>query len=72
MDRLLSMRVFQKVIDEDGFAAAARVLDMSPAGVTRLVTDLEQHLGTRMIQRTTRKLALTAAGEAYLLRVRSI
>jgi DNA-binding transcriptional LysR family regulator len=72
MDRLLSMRVFQKVIDEDGFAAAARVLDMSPAGVTRFVTDLEQHLGTRLIQRTTRKLALTGAGEAYLLRVRSI
>ena len=72
MDRLLSMRVFQKVIDEDGFAAAARVLEMSPAGVTRLVTDLEQHLGTRLIQRTTRKLALTGAGEAYLLRVRSI
>eukprot|EP01031_Cornospumella_fuschlensis_P005262 gene5262-6558_t len=44
------MRVFQKVIDEGGFAAAARGLDMSPAGVTRLVTDLEQHLGTRLIQ----------------------
>ena len=72
MDRLLSMRVFQKVIDEGGFAAAARVLDMSPAGVTRLVTDLEQHLGTRLIQRTTRRLALTDAGQAYLLRVRSI
>ena len=66
------MRVFQKVIDEGGFAAAARGLDMSPAGVTRLVTDLEQHLGTRLIQRTTRKLALTNAGQAYLLRVRSI
>jgi DNA-binding transcriptional LysR family regulator len=72
MDRLLSMRVFQKVIDEDGFAAAARALDMSPAGVTRLVSDLEQHLGTRLIQRTTRRLALTDAGQAYLLRVRSI
>jgi DNA-binding transcriptional LysR family regulator len=72
MDRLLSMRVFQRVIDEGGFAAAARVLDMSPAGVTRLVTDLEQHLGTRLMQRTTRKLALTEAGEAYLMRVRSI
>ena len=72
MDRLLSMRVFQKVIDEGGFAAAARVLDVSPAGVTRLVTDLEQHLGTRLIQRTTRRLALTDAGQAYLLRVRSI
>ena len=72
MDRLLSMRVFQKVIDEGGFAAAARVLDMSPAGVTRLVTDLEQHLGTRLIQRTTRRLALTDAGQSYLLRVHSI
>ena len=72
MDRLLSMRVFQKVIDEGGFAAAARLLDMAPAGVTRLVTDLEQHLGTRLIQRTTRRLALTEAGQAYLLRVRSI
>ncbi len=72
MDRLLSMRVFQRVIDEGGFAAAARALDMSPAGVTRLVTDLEQHLGTRLMQRTTRKLLLTEAGEAYLLRVRSI
>lgn len=72
MDRLLSMRVFQRVIDEGGFAAAARILDMSPAGVTRLVTDLEQHLGTRLMQRTTRKLALTEAGEAYLMRVRSI
>jgi DNA-binding transcriptional LysR family regulator len=72
MDRLLSMRVFQQVIDQGGFAAAARALDMSPAGVTRLVTDLEQHLGARLMQRTTRKLSLTEAGEAYLLRVRSI
>lgn len=72
MDRLLSMRVFQRVIDEGSFAAAARMLDMSPAGVTRLVTDLEQHLGTRLIQRTTRRLALTDAGHSYLLRVRSI
>ena len=66
------MRAFQKVIDEGGFAAAARALEMAPAGVTRLVTDLEQHLGTRLIQRTTRKLALTEAGQAYLTRVRSI
>ena len=66
------MRVFQQVVDEGSFAAAARTLDMAPAGVTRLVTDLEQHLGTRLMQRTTRKLALTDAGEAYLLRVRGI
>ncbi len=72
MDRLLSMRVFQRVVDEGGFAAAARTLDMSPATVTRLFGDLEQHLGVRLMHRTTRKLALTEAGESYLLRVRGI
>lgn len=66
------MRVFQRVVDDGGFAAAARALDMSPATVTRLFGDLEQHLGARLMQRTTRKLALTEAGEVYLLRVRSI
>ena len=72
MDRLLSMRVFQRVVDDGGFAAAARALDLSPATVTRLFGDLEQHLGARLMQRTTRKLALTEAGEVYLLRVRNI
>lgn len=66
------MRVFQRVVDEGGFAAAARAMDMSPAGVTRLFGDLEQHLGARLMNRTTRKLALTDAGEAYLVRVRGI
>lgn len=68
----MSMRVFQKVIDEGGFAAAARALDMSPAVVTRLVADLEDHLGTRLLHRTTRRLSLSVAGETYLTRVRSI
>lgn len=72
MDRLHSMKVFQRVVDEGGFASAARALDMSPAGVTRTVAALEEHLGVRLLQRTTRKLALTDAGESYLLRVRSI
>ncbi len=72
MDRLLSMRVFQKVVDEEGFAAAARALDMSPAVITRLVVDLENHLGTRLLHRTTRKISLTPAGKAYLSRVRTI
>ncbi len=72
MDRLLSMRVFQKVIDEGGFAAAARALEMSPAVVTRLVADLEAHLGTRLLHRTTRRLSLSVAGETYLARVRNI
>ena len=71
MDRLMSLRVFQKVIDEGGFAAA-RALDMSPAVVTRLVADLEEHLGTRLLHRTTRRLSLSEAGERYLSRVRAI
>ncbi len=72
MDRLLSMRVFQRVVDEGGFAAASRLLDMSPPVVTRLVADLETHLGTRLLQRSTRRLSLTEAGQAYLSRVRHI
>lgn len=66
------MRAFQAVADEGGFAAAARLLDMSPAGVTRLVADLEAHVGARLLQRTTRRVSLTEAGEAYLARVRQI
>ena len=72
MDRLLSMRVFQRVVEEGGFAAAARQLDMSPPVVTRLVADLEAHLGARLLQRSTRRLALTEAGQDYLDRVRHI
>jgi DNA-binding transcriptional LysR family regulator len=72
MDRLQSMRVFQQVVDDGSFAAAARRLDLSAAVVTRLVGDLEEHLGVRLLQRTTRHLALTDAGETYLARVRHI
>ncbi len=72
MDRLQSMRVFARVVDEGGFASAARVLDMSAPVVTRLVADLEEHLGTRLLQRTTRRITLTEAGQAYLARVRDI
>lgn len=72
MDRLSSMRVFLRVVDEGGFAAAARALDMSPAAVTRLVADLEDHLGTRLLHRTTRKQSLTEAGEAYVERLRLV
>ena len=70
MDRLLSMRVFQKVIDEGGFASAARSLDMSSAVVTRLVADLEKHLGTRLLHRTTRRLQLTPEGDVFFRRAR--
>lgn len=72
MDRLQSMRVFERVVDEGSFSAAARVLDMSAPVVTRLVADLEEHLGTRLLQRSTRRLSLTEAGQTYLNRVRNI
>jgi DNA-binding transcriptional LysR family regulator len=72
MDRLQSMRVFARVIDEGGLAAAARALNISATVVTRLVADLEEHLGARLINRTTRRLALTDTGEQYLERVRHI
>ena len=72
MDRLQTLRVFQRVADEGSFAAAARALDLSPAVVTRLVADLEAHLGARLLQRTTRRQSLTEAGQAYLERLRPI
>lgn len=72
MDRLQSMRAFVRVVEQGGFARAARALNMSDTVVTRLVADLENHLGTRLLNRTTRKLSLTETGQAYLERVRQI
>ncbi|HEY2187311.1 MAG TPA: LysR family transcriptional regulator [Caldimonas sp.] len=72
MDRLHGMRVFARVVDEGSFAAASRALDISPAVVTRLVAELEEHLGARLLNRTTRRLFLTDIGKSYLERVRQI
>jgi len=72
MDRLLLMQVFEHVVGENGFAAGARKLGLSPAQVTRMVQKLEDHLGVQLPRRTTRRLALTAAGQMYLDRVREI
>ncbi len=72
MDQFRAIKVFVRVIDEGSFAAAARALDLAPAVVTRLVAELEDHLGTRLLNRTTRRLALTEIGDAYLERARRI
>jgi DNA-binding transcriptional LysR family regulator len=72
MDRLQAMRVFSKVVEHGGFARAAVALGLSNTVVTRNVAELESHLGTRLLNRTTRKLALTEAGQQYLERVRQI
>jgi DNA-binding transcriptional LysR family regulator len=72
MDQLQSMRVFVKVADLGSFARAATQLDMSNAVVTRHVADLEGRLGTRLMNRTTRSLSLTEAGQVYLERAKAI
>jgi DNA-binding transcriptional LysR family regulator len=72
MDSLRAMRVFARVVDEGSFAGAARALDLAPAVVTRLIAELEEHLGARLMNRTTRRTALTEVGESYLERVRRI
>ena len=66
------MRVYAKVVHEGGFAKAARALDMAPPVVTRMVAELEAHLGARLLNRTTRRISLTEVGEQYLERVRLI
>jgi DNA-binding transcriptional LysR family regulator len=72
MDHLKAMRTFVRIIEEGGFASAARALNVAPAVVTRALAELETHLGTRLIHRTTRRLALTEIGEQYLERTRTI
>jgi DNA-binding transcriptional LysR family regulator len=72
MDQLRAMKVFARVVDEGGFAKAARALDLAPPVVTRTVAELEAHLGARLLNRTTRSIALTEIGEAYLEKVRAI
>ena len=72
MDRIDAMQAFVAVADLQGFAPAARKLGLSPSGVTRLVAALEDRLGARLLQRTTRKVALTDVGARYLERARRI
>ncbi|MGH8809341.1 MAG: LysR family transcriptional regulator [Noviherbaspirillum sp.] len=59
------MKVFAAVVDTGSFAAASDRLDMSRAMTSKYVAHLEEHLGTRLLQRTTRKLTLTESGATY-------
>ena len=72
MDRLDAMHAFVTVADLHGFAAASRRLKRSPPMVTRLVASLEAHLGQRLLQRTTRSVTLTDAGQRYIEQARRI
>ena len=66
MDRFQEMQVFLAVAEEQGFALAARRLNMSPPSVTRAVAGLEERIGTLLLARTTRSVRLTEAGQRYV------
>ena len=72
MDRILALTVFCKVVEKGSFVRAAEELDLAPATVTENVQALEKHLKTRLLNRTTRRIALTDEGMAYLEQARQI
>jgi DNA-binding transcriptional LysR family regulator len=72
LDRLSSLTVFGQVVESGGFSAAARRLGMSVTMVSNHVQSLEDRLGVRLLQRTTRRVSLTEIGKAYLERTRPI
>lgn len=72
LDRLLTLEMFVAVASEGGFAAAARKLGSSPPAVTRGIAALEARLGTSLFHRSTRAVALTDAGAAFLGEARRI
>lgn len=72
MDRLDAMSVLLSVADRGSFSAASRALGMPLATVSRKVNELERHLGTRLLVRTTRKVALTDIGAQYVAAARRI
>ena len=65
MDQLLALRVFVRIAETGAFARAADTLDIPRPTVTKLVQDLESHLGTKLLQRTTRRVSVTPEGAAY-------
>lgn len=72
MDRLEAMTILLRVVDRQSFSAASRELGIPLATVSRKVNELEVHLGTKLLVRTTRKVTLTDAGAAYVTSTRRI
>jgi len=71
-DRLMSMAVFVKAVDLGSFAAAAAALELSAPMVGKHVRSLEERLGARLLNRTTRRQSLTEIGQAYYERCRAV
>lgn len=72
MDRLHELEVFVAVADAGGFAKAGKRLRISPPAVTRAISSLEERLGARLLNRTTRRLNLTEAGLRFLERTKRL
>lgn len=72
MDRAAQMTAFVRAVETGGFSAAAREMGLTPSALSKLVTRLEDRLGARLLQRTTRRLQLTAEGEIFYARARPI
>jgi len=72
MDKFLEMKAFAAVVDGGSFVQAADALEMSKPTVSRYIADLEQRLGVRLLQRTTRKLSLTEEGRAFYGRCKAL
>lgn len=69
MDHMTALTVFRTVVELGSFAAASRKLNLSPAAISKNVSELEGHLSARLINRTTRRMSLTEAGTLYFDRV---
>jgi DNA-binding transcriptional LysR family regulator len=69
MDRFTALNVFRQVAELGSFAAAGQRLGLSPPAISKNIAELEAHLGARLIQRTTRRMALTEEGRLYLAHV---
>lgn len=72
MASLTEMQAFTETVRGGSFSAAARLLDLSPSAISKLVTRLEQRLETRLLNRTTRRISLTEAGQSYYQRCNEI
>lgn len=72
MDRLHAMRSFVTIVDSGSLTAAARELQTSLPSVVRTLSSLEKHVGVRLLNRTTRRIALTEAGVHYLAKCRDV
>ena len=72
MDAISGMELFVKVVEAKGFRAAAELTGQSPSSVSKQISRMEDRLGARLLNRTTRRLGLTEVGEKYFAQAQRI